>query len=170
MYQQTLNEIADQAALKLEGQRVSLLGHVIRSMLAGMYVGICIVLIFTIGGTLARDMPALVRLLMGVCFGGALTFVVFAGSELFTGSNLVLTVGMLTGKARMKDLGANWLWTWVGNLLGSALVAVMVIGSGVLSADPIKSFVLTTVAKKMMIPADQLILRAVLANWIVCLG
>src|SRR4051794_9873995 len=170
MYQQTLNEIADQAALKLEGQRVSLLGHVIRSMLAGMYVGICIVLIFTVGGTLSKDMPAVVRLVMGVCFGGALTFVVFAGSELFTGSNLVLTVGVLSGKAKLKDLTANWVWTWVGNLLGSALVAVMVIGSGVLSADPVKSFILKVVQTKMTIPADQLILRAVLANWIVCLG
>jgi nitrite transporter len=170
MYTQTLNDIADQAATKLQGQRASLFGHVVRSMLAGMYVGICIVLIFTVGGTLSRDMPALVRLLMGVCFGGALTFVVFAGSELFTGSNLVLTVGVLSGKARLKDLTANWIWTWVGNLLGSALVAVLVIGSGVLAADPIKSFVLKVVETKMTIPPDQLVLRAVLANWIVCLG
>ena len=29
---------------------------------------------------------------MGVCFGGALTIVVFAGSELFTGSNFVLSL------------------------------------------------------------------------------
>lgn len=170
MYTQTLNDIAAQATAKLEGQRRSLLGHVVRSMLAGMYVGICIVLIFTVGGTLSKDMPAVVRLVMGVCFGGALTFVVFAGSELFTGSNLVLTVGVLSGKAKMKDLAANWVWTWVGNLLGSALVAVLVIGSGVLSVDPVKSFVLKVVATKMTIPADQLILRAVLANWIVCLG
>ena len=29
------------------------------------------------------------KLLMGVCFGGALTIVLFAGSELFTGCNLM---------------------------------------------------------------------------------
>jgi nitrite transporter NirC len=170
MYTQTLNDIAAQATAKLEGQRRSLISHTVRSMLAGMYVGICIVLIFTVGGTLSKDMPALVKLLMGVCFGGALTFVIFAGSELFTGSNLVLTVGVLSGKAKLKDLGTNWVLTWIGNLLGSALVAVLVIGSGVLSADPVKSFVLKVVQTKMTIPADQLVLRAVLANWIVCLG
>src|SRR3954468_7742210 len=170
MYEQTLNDIADQAASKLEGQRISLRGHVIRSMLAGMYVGICIVLIFTVGGTLSKDYPAVVKLLMGVCFGGALTFVVFAGSELFTGSNLVLTVGVLSGRASGRDLAANWVWTWVGNLLGAALLALIVIRSGVLAADPIRPFVLKVVAAKMTLPWEQLLWRAVLANWLVCLG
>ena len=121
MYQQTVQDIGDMAAAKLKGQRESLPSHLVRSMLAGMYVGVCIVLIFTIGGLLSKDAPAVVRLVMGICFGGALTFVVFAGSELFTGSNLVLTLGVLTGKARARDLGTNWAWTWVGNLAGSAL-------------------------------------------------
>ena len=170
MYHQTVQDIADQAAAKLDGQRQSLLSHVVRSMLAGMYVGACIVLIFTIGGTLSKDFPALVKLVMGICFGGALTFVIFAGSELFTGSNLVLTLGVLIGKAKPKDLAANWIWTWVGNLLGSALVAVMVIRSGVLAAEPIHGFVLKLTQTKMNLPAEQLFWRAVLANWLVCLG
>ena len=170
MYHQTIEDLGDQAAAKLEGQRGSLLSHVVRSMLAGMYVGVCIVLIFTIGGSLAKDYPAFVKLVMGVCFGGALTFVVFAGSELFTGSNLVLTVGVLTGRARAGDLAANWAWTWVGNLLGSALLAALVVASGVLSAEPVHAFVLKVVATKMTLPPGQLIVRAILANWLVCLG
>ena len=170
MYHQTVQEFGDQAAAKLEGQRVSLLSHLVRSMLAGMYVGACIVLIFIVGGTLSKDYPAVVKLVMGVCFGGALTFVVFAGSELFTGSNLVLTLGVLTGKARVRDLGANWLWTWVGNLLGSILLAVIVIRSGVLAPEPIHSFVVKLTQTKMNLPAEQLLWRAVLANWLVCLG
>jgi nitrite transporter NirC len=162
--------LGDQAAAKLAGQRRSLVGHLVRSMLAGMYVGGAIVLIFTVGGSLAKEAPGAVRLLMGVCFGGALTMVVFAGSQLFTGSNLVLTLGVLTRKATVRDLLANWLWTWVGNLLGSALLAVMVVRSGVLSAEPVQSFVLGLVEKKMNLPPEQLLWRAVLANWLVCLG
>ena len=65
-------------------------------------------------------------MVMGVCFGGALTIVIFAGSELFTGSNLVLTLGVLSRKASVRDLLSNWVWTWIGNLLGSVLVAFMV--------------------------------------------
>ena len=39
MYDQTLTDLGEQAALKLEGQRLSLTSHLVRSMLAGMYVG-----------------------------------------------------------------------------------------------------------------------------------
>src|SRR5207237_8322641 len=91
MYTEAVQTLAAQAVAKLEAQRRSLVSHLVRSALAGMYVGAAIVLIFTIGGSLAAASPGVVRLAMGVCFGGALTIVVFAGSELFTGSNLVLT-------------------------------------------------------------------------------
>src|SRR5260370_10534290 len=107
-------------------------------MLAGMYVGAAIVMIFIIGGSLAKDAPGAVRLLMGVCFGGALTMVVFAGSELFTGSNLVPNLGVFTRKASWGDLLANWVWTWIGKLLRSVLLAAMVIRSGLFVAAVVK--------------------------------
>src|SRR5579859_1593898 len=110
MFRETIETLGEQAKTKLAHQKKSLPSHLVRSMMAGMYVGASIVLIFTIGGTLAPTMPGLVRLLMGVCFGGALTLVVFAGSELFTGSNLVLTLGVLTKKSSPADLAANWIW------------------------------------------------------------
>jgi nitrite transporter len=168
MYTEAVQALGDQAAAKLAGQRQSLLSHLIRSMLAGMYVGAAIVLIFTVGGLLSTAAPGTERIVMGICFGGALTMVIFAGSELFTGSNLVLTLGVLLRKASMRDLAANWVWTWIGNLLGSVLLAAMVVYSGVL--EPVKAFVLKITATKMNLPADQLILRAILANWLVCLG
>jgi nitrite transporter NirC len=170
MYSDAINTLADQAAAKLAGQRRSLLSHFVRSMLAGMYVGAAIVLIFTVGAFINTGAPGATKLLMGVCFGGALTMVIFAGSELFTGSNLVLTLGVLSKKATRRDLANNWVWTWLGNLAGSMLLAVIVIRSGIMSADPVKSFVLKLVEMKMNLPAEQLFWRAVLANWLVCLG
>jgi nitrite transporter NirC len=170
MYSEAIQALGDQAAAKLAGQKRSLVGHLVRSMLAGMYVGAAIVLIFTVGGTLSKDSPGVVRLAMGVCFGGALTIVVFAGSELFTGSNLVLTLGVFTRKATALDLTSNWIWTYLGNLAGSVLLALIAIRTGLLDVDPVKSFVLGLVEKKMNIPPEQLFWRAVLANWLVCLG
>jgi nitrite transporter NirC len=170
MYADAIAAIGEQAAVKLKEQRRSLAAHLVRSTLAGMYVGAAIVLIFTIGAFLAKDSPGLVKLVMGVCFGGALTIVIFAGSELFTGSNLVLTIGVLSKRASAKDLASNWIWTWIGNLLGSVLLAVLVWRSGVINADPVKSFILKIAQTKMTLPAEQLLWRAVLANWMVCLG
>jgi nitrite transporter NirC len=167
MYSDAITTLSEQAAAKLAQQKRSLPGHLVRSMLAGMYVGAAISLIFTVGSYLPKECQ---KLLMGVCFGGALTIVIFAGSELFTGSNLVLTLGVLKRKASIGDLAANWVWTWIGNLAGSMLLAVMVIRSGVMDADPVKSFILKIVETKMNLPAEQLFWRAVLANWLVCLG
>ncbi len=167
MYSEAVATLAEQAAAKLAGQKLSLASHLVRSMMAGMYVGAAIVLIFTVGSFLPVQVQ---KLLMGVCFGGALTIVIFAGSELFTGSNLVLTLGVFTGKARWRDLFANWGWTWIGNLMGSVLLAWMVIQSGVMSMEPVQGFVLRIVETKMNLPIEQLFWRAVLANWMVCLG
>ncbi len=173
MYTETLHALSEQAVGKLNAQRRSPMGHLVRSMLAGMYVGAAIFLIFTVGGSLARESPGTVRLLMGVCFGGALTIVIFAGSELFTGSNLVLTVGVLSRRATLGDLLANWGLTWMGNLAGSLLLAVMVVRAGLVDPETfaaINGFVLKIVETKMNLPPEQLILRAILANWFVCLG
>jgi nitrite transporter NirC len=173
MYSETIAALADQAAVKMQAQRQSLPAHFLRSMLAGMYVGAAIVLIFTIGGLLSRESPGVVRLAMGVCFGGALTIVIFAGSELFTGSNLVLTLGVFTKKTTVGDLASNWIVTWFGNLAGSVLLAWMVIRSGLMDADtfaPVNAFVLKITETKMNLPSEQLFWRAVLANWLVCLG
>src|SRR6516225_4190570 len=149
MYREAVEAIANQAVAKLASQRQSLPAHVVRSMLAGMYVGAAIVLILTLGSFLPASVQ---KLVMGVCFGGALTIVIFAGSELFTGSNLVLTLGVFSKKARWRDLLANWVWTWIGNLLGSILLAFMVIRSGIMNGEPVRGFVLRVVDTKMNLP------------------
>src|SRR5262245_55672680 len=168
MYTEAVQTLAGQAVAKLEAQRRSLLSHLVRSALAGMYVGAAIVLIFTIGGSLSPEVGNnFRRMIMGICFGGALTIVIFAGSELFTGSNLVLTLGVLTKKTSKRDLLANWMWTWIGNLVGSVLLAVMVVRAGLLDETNFKSinaFVLKLTETKMNLPWEQLLLRAILAN------
>jgi len=170
MYSEAIQALSDQAAAKLAAQKRSLVSHFVRSMLAGMYVGAAIALVLTVGGTLSKDSPGVVRLAMGVCFGGALTMVIFAGSELFTGSNLILTLGVFSRRATTGDLVSNWFWTYVGNLVGSVLLAIIVIRTGLFDADPVRGFVLNVVDKKMNIAPEQLFWRAVLANWLVCLG
>src|SRR5206468_8615280 len=68
------------------------------------------------------------------------------------------------------DLLANWTWTYLGNLLGSVLLAWMVIEAGLFNRDDNRNFVLGLVETKMNLPWEQLLWRAILANWFVCLG
>src|SRR5439155_2789239 len=137
---------------KAAAMRRSPLGYLVLSLLAGVYVGFGIVLIFAIGAPLSAAGSPLTKAVMGASFGIALSLVIFAGSELFTGNNLFMTVGVLTGRAKLLDLGALWLLCFVGNLAGSLALAWLVVQSGVLSADPQQTFVLNTVATKMSLP------------------
>jgi nitrite transporter len=128
------------------------------------------VLIFAIGAPLQASGSAATKTVMGASFGVALTLVIFAGSELFTGNNLVMTVGALSRAVSGGALAKVWAASFAGNLLGSVLLALAVAGSGVLGKAPAKEFVLAAAASKMAAPALELFFRALLCNVLVCLA
>ena len=144
--------------------------YFIQAMLAGVYVGLGIILIFAIGAPLSAAGSAATKTVMGASFGLALTLVIFAGSELFTGNNLTMTVGALARTVSPAALGKVWGVSFLGNLAGSLLVALAVIESGLFSKAPANIFVTSVVAAKMGAPALELILRGVLCNVLVCLA
>ncbi len=166
----TIEKMSLAAEAKVGALRRSPLSYFVLSALAGVYVGFGIVLIFAIGAPLAATQSPLTRAVMGASFGVALSLVIFAGAELFTGNNLVLTVGVLTGRSRLPQLALLWGWCFLGNLVGSLFLAWLVVQSGVLSGDPQRSFVLQTVGTKMTLGFWPLVARGILCNWLVCLA
>ena len=101
MYTETINKCAANAARINRFERSDKLGFWLSSAMAGAYVGLGIILIFTLGNLVD---PSIRPLVMGATFGIALTLVVIAGSELFTGHTMFLTFGVKTGKIAMADL------------------------------------------------------------------
>ncbi|HEX4386913.1 MAG TPA: formate/nitrite transporter family protein [Myxococcales bacterium] len=170
MEHETVSAIATAARNKAGFLKHSPLQYLVLSLLAGAYVGLGIVLIFAIGAPLQAQGSGAVKAVMGASFGVALTLVIFAGSELFTGNNLVMTVGALSKTVGAGALSKVWLVSFIGNLLGSVLLAAATAASGVLSKAPAKDFVLSVVAAKMNAPAGELFFRAVLCNILVCLA
>lgn len=145
-------------------------GYLVLSALAGAYVGFAVVLVFAVGAPLAAAGSPLQKLVMGASFGVALSLVVFAGAELFTGNTMVMTVGALRRSVSGRELGAVWALSFLGNLAGSLALAWLVARSGVLGGAPQAEFVRQAAAAKMGLPWETLFFRAVLANWLVCLG
>ena len=88
--------IAGLAKKKFGFLDTSLGGYLLLSAMAGIYLGFGIALIFSLGGPLAAAGSPFVKLIMGASFGIALTLVIFAGSELFTGNNMVGAIGGLS--------------------------------------------------------------------------
>jgi len=122
MFAKTLDHFAQVAAEKAAFARDAPGAFLVSSMMAGAYVGIGIILIFTLGQQVE---PALRSLVMGTCFGIALTLVVFAGSDLFTGHTMFMTIGVARGSCDLAALARTWILSWVGNLIGSALLAAI---------------------------------------------
>ena len=170
MEHEAIAGIAAAARAKASLLRHSPRQYLVLSALAGAYVGLGIVLIFAIGAPLQAGGSGATKAVMGASFGVALTLVIFAGSELFTGNNLVMTVGALSRSVAPGALGKVWAASFAGNLLGSMLLALAVAASGVLGKAPAKEFVLGVVAAKMAAPAVELFFRGVLCNALVCLA
>jgi nitrite transporter NirC len=168
MYEQTIEGFSKLADKKVALLKRTPVGFFVASMLAGAYVGMGIILIFTLGSQVPPDLQ---KLVMGATFGIALTLVVIAGAELFTGHTMFMVLRAFSGKGSVADIGATWTMTWVGNLVGAlALVALFAAGGGggLLSAPD--TLVMKVAALKMNAPAVSLVARAILCNWLVCLA
>ncbi len=167
MYKTTVDKVAAAAAGKVDLYQ-SKGRFFVASILAGIYVGFGILLIFTISGLLADSSAT--KIVMGASFGVALSLVIMAGSELFTGNNFVMTIGTLTKKASVKDTIGSWVVCYLGNLVGAGLVAGAFVLSGLAGDTPAGGALIGAAVAKASAPAVALIFRGILCNILVCLA
>ncbi|MBR6472731.1 MAG: formate/nitrite transporter family protein [Firmicutes bacterium] len=167
MFKDEFNAAANGAAGKLKLLNSNPLGYFVLSMLAGAYIGFGILLVFTLSGALAG--APYTKLVMGCCFGIALSLVVIAGAELFTGNNLVMTAGVLRKTVTIGDACKLWLVCWLGNLAGSVLLALLFSLTGLYS-DATLGAMTTAAAGKMTAGFIPLLARGILCNTLVCLA
>ncbi len=168
MFADTIDHFATIAVSKVAALKQNPLGFFIGSMMAGVYVGLGIILIFIVGSTAA---PAYQKLVMGTSFGVALTLVVFAGSELFTGHTMYMSLAYLERRVTWTSVVGLWSFVWIGNLVGAAALAVLFVlgGASGLISEP-SAFLHQVVASKMNSSIAELLARGMLCNWLVTLA
>lgn len=167
-YKDTIDHFAHVAAKRTETLKQNPFGFFIGTMLAGAYIGFGIILIFILGSD--AD-PASRKLIMGATFGIALTLVVFAGSELFTGHTMYMPLGWLRKTTSGVAVSKVWLVVWIGNLAGAVgLAAIFVLGGAAGMVDDSSSFLNQVASAKINAPAIELLARGILCNWLVCLA
>lgn len=168
MYNETLLAVAEASYSKAKLSSTRLGAYLVHSGMAGVYVGLGIILIFALGAPFFKIQSPAVGLIMASTFGIALSLVIIAGADLFTGNTMVMPVGALTGKVSWKDVARVLFWSYVGNCIGSMFVAFCAYQAGTFAADP--SWVMTVAAKKMHTPFWPLFFKAMLCNWLVVLA
>lgn len=128
------------------------------AVLAGIYIALA-----GVGSTIAG---AAVNKLAGACvFPAGLAMVVVAGSELFTGDNLMI-ISLLEKKITAGRMAAVLVLVYAGNLAGALLVAVLAHLGGTLGAWA--EAVTAAAAAKASMGFGAAFVRGILCNVLVC--
>jgi nitrite transporter len=159
---------ADIAVTKIAYARRNPLGFFILTMMAGAYVGVGIVLILTLGND---AQPETQKLIMGSLFGITLTLIIFAGAELFSGHTMYMTFGFFYRKVGALTVIKDWIVCWYGNLFGAMMLSFLVVlGDSSGWITDASSLVHRVAETKMNSSVVELIARAILCNWLICLA
>ena len=170
MFENDIGKLAYAAEKKVKAMNRFLPGYMAMSGLAGAYLGFGIVLIFSVGAPLAGTQFApFMKLIMGASFGVALSLVIFSGSELFTGNNMIFAIGKLKSQVGFNSILKLFALCYIGNLLGSVFFAWLVVQGGSLSAEA-QSLIVKVAGMKMSLGASEAFFRGILCNWLVCLA
>ncbi|CAD6560867.1 Nitrite transporter NirC [Paraburkholderia kirstenboschensis] len=168
MYADSIDKFSKAGAKKVSVVLRSPLSFLIGAAMAGAYIGFGDILMFSVGSHVD---PAYVHLIMGGVFACALTIVVFAGSDLFTGTAMYMPLAVFRGETGVGGMVLVWVTCWIGNLIGAVVLAVILhaAGGGVLLSDGSEIF-FKTVETKMATPGVPLFAKGLLCNWLVCLA
>ncbi len=111
------------------------------------------------------------KALAGVVFPTGLMLVLVAGAELFTGNTMILAT-VLGGKVRAGQMLGNWALVYLGNLVGSLLIAYMMAHSGLFSSgdNHLGGMTIKIASYKTHLPFMSAFFLGVMANWLVCLA
>jgi len=171
MFENDYLALCENGKNKIELFHRSPLSYIVSSMLAGMFISLGSFVAMTIGGISTAAGSTNTKLLVSFVFAAALSLVITAGCELFTGNNMVLAASSLNKDTSWKDTAMLWTACYIGNMIGSWILILMFQLTGITIAnDAVAQFFATTAYAKIHQTAIQLLVKGVLCNICVCLA
>lgn len=142
--------------------RLSIVNMILLGIFAGAFIALA--------GVAATFANVYAGKLAGACvFPCGLAMVVIAGSELFTGNNLIV-LSVLEKRAAVAGMLKNWVFVYLGNLIGSLIVVCLAVYGGVFSNQEAAAALVTTAAGKAGLNFADALLKGVLCNFLVCIA
>lgn len=137
-------------------------------ILAGIFIALAGVAYTVSSATLSGSVAKLVG---ASAFPGGLAMVLIAGSELFTG-NTMLVIPVLARKATWAGLLKNWVVVYIGNLVGSILIALLVVYGGTtgLFQNAVGASAISIAVGKVGLTFGTAFIRGILCNFLVCIA
>ena len=148
----------------------SALKTILLAIFAGMFIGFGgFANIVAVGSIATEAAPGFGKLFGAAIFPVGLMLVIYCGAELFTGNNL-LVVACMDKKITVSKLLRNWALVYIGNVIGSYLLAWIIYVAG--SATSYVG-VITSIANAKTNPDltfTALMFRGILCNILVVLA
>lgn len=170
MFKDEYQAVCNGGAAKVRLMKTNPGGYLVSSMLAGMFVSFGSFVAFVLGAVVsAGDAASWTKAAQAFAFASALSLVVMAGSELFTGNNFVVGSAALKKTVSWGDAVKLWVFCWIGNLIGSLLSVAVFALTGIPTGTTGEYFTTIALGKVTLEPVP-LLSRAVLCNILVCLA
>lgn len=169
MYNEEMEAVCYSAQKKIGLYNKGILKYLMISLLGGLFVGLGVMLLYTVGGILDHADFGGTKIIMGISFGVALSLVMMAGADLFTSNSLVMCIGTLYKKVSGLDMIKILISSYIGNVIGSIIGAFIYVQSNAASSY-VNEYILNSAAVKMGTPANELFFKGILCNILVCLA
>lgn len=168
MFNEEIEEVSKSAYKKVSLLKNNPIGYFLAAILAGIYVSLGVTFAFSVGAML-HDFSAY-KLIMGICFGMALSLCAMAGAELFTGNNFVMAIGISKKTINWLDAIKLWVMCYLGNLVGSLIVVLLFFLAGFLKEGYVPEFFVKMASSKINLTPIEIIIRGIMCNILVCLA
>lgn len=184
MFQSDIEKVVKIGVKKVTFLEKDFKGYFVTAILAGAFVALAIVAAFGLAQFVTTIIPeawfanhhdwkvfsyGIAKIIASMMFVLALGLVMFAGSELFTGGNMVMAIGMLEKKISVKQSAKLWATCWIGNLVGSLIVVAIFVYVKTFDSMGF-DFIDYAVNAKVSYPVGILFVRAIICNIFVCMG
>ncbi len=147
----------------------------VRGILAGVFLSYATSLAMVI---LSQGLPPIVA---AALFPAGFVMLVLLGLELATGNFALLPPGLLAGELRLGGLLRNWVWVYLGNLIGCVFYALLfylaVTNCGTSNGGPLGDQLRQMAQKKTLAYMAMgtsgwatALVKGILCNWMVTVG
>ena len=160
------------SASRVEKANLTIVKMLLLGILAGMFVALA-----GAGSTIAQatvastHLASIGKLLGAAVFPVGLVMILLAGSELFTGNCLII-IPVLQKEIKLRSMLKNWFFVYIGNFIGSMLIALMTAYSGIYSLFDNAAAVhaISIAVTKANMDFGDALIRGILCNFLVCIA
>jgi len=168
-------EIVGQVNIVAEGKaNTSPAKTLVLALLAGGYIAMGGLLAVVVGGGLpglSAENPGIQKLLFGAVFPLGLILCAIAGADLFTGNTAYFIPGLLSGKRKLSTIFQNWGIVYLGNFIGSLIVAFLfAYYTDIFAKDPWHASIVSIGEYKTAAPFLKALVKGIACNWMVALA